>query len=255
MLLQLNIKCLLFAASDVFAVDESSTDHHSSFVEHFKINFSNIDVSTFTIAQGLETFEIKFYRNCTNNGGKPTSDVCATVKLLACQRYSMELVIKFGFKILDNNYTWLFKNLAYSSTLGLYDIKTYNLTSRDYVMNPANRALEGGTLTIRTSGSYIVNDYHYIRPQEAKFKQGVHTSVDMSYTWTLRNLTLPMNATNSVVSAVFFAKLGAAEFFINMYPGTKVDSFVTIYTTLQTAPRTITFSLQVNYTYELIDNA
>ncbi len=78
-------------------------------------------------------------------------------------------------------------------------------------MNPANRVLDGDMLTITMSCSYIVNSQHVIKPLQAKFERGVHTSVNMSYTWTLRNLTLPM--TTSVKSATLFAGLGAVEFY------------------------------------------
>jgi hypothetical protein len=80
-------------------------------------------------------------------------------------------------------------------------------------MDPANRALDENILTIKIGGSYVINSQHGIRPPQAKFSPGVHASVSMSYMmWTLRNLTLPMTATDFAVSATAFAGLGAAEF-------------------------------------------
>jgi hypothetical protein len=241
---------LLFAAAGgVFAVDESSTDYYSSFITNFQINFTSSNITNFTIAQDLETLEIKFYRYCIYNG-EPTD--YATVKLLTCRHNSIILSSKLHFKKADG------KNggtISLAHTLVLHDKRTDNLTSPDYIIKPRNGALDN-IRTIQMHGSYVVNSQYDITPAQAKFRRGVHTSVNMSYTWTLRNFTLPLIATTSVFSAVFFVGLGAAEFNMEIMPETKGNDFMSIQSGLKTAPEhIIQFPFQVNYTYELIDNA
>jgi hypothetical protein len=120
-------------------------------------------------------------------------------------------------------------------------------------MDPASKALDA----ISLGCSYIVNSQHDIKPAQTKFKPGEHTGVNMSYTWTLRNFTLPVTATMGVASDVFFAGFGAGEFFMQMLTETMGEDLVSIYTRLYrpTAPEHIKLPLQVNYTYKLIDNA
>jgi hypothetical protein len=75
----------MFAFSDgVFRVNESSTDYHVTFAEHFSINKRNVtDYATFRVTQGLVTFEIK---GCSNGSDTVNNSyVCVSFQIITNQ--------------------------------------------------------------------------------------------------------------------------------------------------------------------------
>lgn len=233
----------------VFAVNESTTDYHVTFVKHFSINIRKATSSTFRLTQGSVTLEIKIYPNGTKTMYK--GYVCVSIDLISSPQKIIDLITTFTLKASDGGWNKL--EVSFSK-LTAQETQTYNLTSLDHVMNAANTMLDdGGMFTIGMTGSYLIHSQRTIVTSQTKFNAKTHTSVNMSYTWTVCNLTLPLVDVSHIKSKNFFTELGVAEFNIQMYPGTEYEDFVSVYNFLVNLP-SIKRSPQVEYSFELIDS-
>jgi hypothetical protein len=135
----------------VFTVDESATDYHVTFVEHFPINTSNA-TNTFRVTRGLETFEINIYLNGSNTRYK--GYVYVSIEILTSQQETVDLLASFGIQASDG--AWNKLELPFS-VLAVHDTITYNLTLLDNVMKEANKVHNGsGVFTIRMAASYLI---------------------------------------------------------------------------------------------------
>jgi hypothetical protein len=125
---------------------------------------------------------------------------------------------------------------------------------RDHIRNNANKTLDGsGICTVRMTGSYLIHSQRTIATSQAKFNPDENTSVSMSYTWTVCNLTLPVvNSSTRIRSEDFFTELDVAEFYIEIYLN---ENFVSMYSHLVNIPPNITGSFQVRHTCELINSS
>jgi hypothetical protein len=137
----------------------------------------------------------------------------------------------------------------------VHDTITYNLTLLDNVMNEANKVLNGsGVFTIRMTASYLMYSQHTVTTSQAQFNAKTHISVNMTYTWTLCNLTLPLIDIRFISSKTFFAGLAVAEFYIKIFPGTKYHDFMSIYSCIEHIPRSLKLPFQVDHSFELINS-
>jgi hypothetical protein len=97
--MQVEKVCNNVSISDtVFTVDESTTDYHVTFVEHFPINTSNA-TNTFRVTRGLETFEINVYLNGTNT--MYTGYVCVSIEILTSRQETVDLTASFDIQASD----------------------------------------------------------------------------------------------------------------------------------------------------------
>lgn len=112
-------------------------------------------------------------------------------------------------------------------------------------MNAVNAKLDdGGVFTLRMTCYYLIHSQHTIATSQAKFNATTHISVDISYTWNVCNLTLPLANHSRLVSENFFAGLGVTEFYVTMWPGTKHTGFVSLSFNLLYMPINIKQPLQ-----------
>jgi hypothetical protein len=233
----------------IFTVNESSTDYHVTFVEQFPINIHNAPF-VFRVNQSLVAFEIKIYPN----GTKPEYEdyVCVSIRMLRSQQKIVHLLATFSIRTTDGDWIWPMEKRQKSS---LRYMQTYNFTSLASVTNKANKVLDdGGVFTIRMIGSYFIRNQHAITTSAPKLNAKAHTSVDMSYTWTVCNLTLPVVSNWYLESDNFFVGLGVAEFNIIMHPKTTDKNFVSMYIILANIPINCKLPLKVQFTFELIDS-
>jgi hypothetical protein len=228
----------------MFTVNESITDYHVTFVEHFPINTRNA-TNTFRVTRGLETFEINIYLN--------GSDTFVSIEMLTGQQETVDLLTHFGFRAISTGFPY--GQQMYFSPLAVHDTRTWNLTILNKVMNEAKEVLDGdGVFTIKMTASYLIHSQHTIATSQAQFNAETHTSVNMTYTWTVCNLTLPLVDADSITSEKIFAGLGVAEFYISMYPDTKVRRFVSFYCRLANPSTKMKLPLQGQFVFELIDS-
>jgi hypothetical protein len=203
----------------------------------------------FRVTQGSVTLEIKIYPNGTNTMYK--GYVCVSIELISSLQKIIDLITTFTLKAIDGGWNKLEVSFL---KLTSQETQICNLTSLDHVMNAANTMLDdGGSFTIGMTGSYLIHSQRTIVTSQTKFNAKTHTSVNMSYTWTVCNLTLPLVDVSYLKSKNFFTKLGVAEFNIQMYPGTEYEDFLSVYIFLANLP-SIKRSPQVKYSFELIDS-
>jgi hypothetical protein len=236
----------------VFNAEESSTDYHQTFIEHFPISICNSTIFAFRVTQGLETFEIKIYPNGAET--MYNDYVCLTIQLLTSQQTAIGLSAAFSIKTCGGAWIWL-REVVPTLSLSNESPQLFNLTLLSKVMNKANRMLnDDGIFTIRMIGSYLIHTQHTIASLKTKFNDKIHTRVDMSYIWTVCNLTLPLVDITQIVSNTFFGGLGVAKFYIIMYPGTISEHFISIYSYLLSIAHSLKLPLQVNQTFELVNS-
>lgn len=200
------------------------------------------------MTQGLVTFEIKMHPNDTEI--MYNNYVHVNIMLLASQQESIDLIASFNISASDSNWNWRLEilpemtvNTQFNLTLPLFD----------NVRNETNITLGyTGIFTIRMIGSYLIHSRHTIATSHAEFNPDKHSNVNMLYTWTVCNLTLPFIDDTLVLSDNIFAKHGVAEFCIAMWPGTESADFVSIYSGLVKKPINLDLPLEVRYTFELI---
>jgi hypothetical protein len=237
----------VFISDTVFTVNESTTDYHVTFVEHFPINASNA-INTFRVTRSLETFEINVYLNGSNT--RYTGYVCVSIEILTSQQETVDLTASF-----DIQASVRYRRQVEFSPLAVHRSITYNFTLLDNVMNKTNKVLDGsGVFTIKMTASYLIHGQYTLATSQAQFNAKTHTSVNMTYTWTVCNLTLPLVDINNILTGKLFAGLGVAEFYLSMYPGTKDRNLVSIYSRLANPSNNIELPLQVQYTFELIES-
>lgn len=135
--------------------------------------------------------------------------------------------------------------------------QTYNLMSLNDVLNETNEVLDDGDiLTIGIGGTYLIRSQHTITTSQAKLNPETYTSVNISCTWTVCNLTSPNSNDVGIplVSETLFAKLDVAEFYILYILIREKENLVGVCSELRNAPANIRLHFQVRYTSELIDS-
>jgi hypothetical protein len=112
---------------------------------------------------------------------------------------------------------------------------------------------------IGIQGSYFIRNQHVITTSQAKFNTKTHTKVNMSYTWTVCNLTLSnsnyANRKLGLLSETFFTNLGVAEFHLGL--GLHMDDVrngVSMTSVLAHKPINIKLPIRAQHTFELIDS-
>lgn len=230
----------------MFTVNEFTTGNCLNFVEYFQIDVRVATSHVFRVILDYVTFEIKIHSNGSETMHAAYSCV---IQVLTSQQKTVDMPANFSIRTSDGSWNWLGEILA---SLSVNDTLTFTLASTDNITNQALN--DGSNFTIRMSGSYLIHSRHTISTSSAKFDAKTHTNVNMSYTWNVCNLTLPVANVNYIVSENFFAGLGVASFYIIMWPGTKNNKFVSIYSHLAEAPVTITMPLRIRHTFELIDS-
>jgi hypothetical protein len=232
----------------VFSVNESVTDYRVTFFEHFSINIRNTTIHMSRVTQDDVTFEIKMYPNGTETMFK--GYVCVSIEMLTSQQDAVDFFADFESIASDGSRHTLgsvqFENFT------VHDKQSHNLTSLDQVMDSTNRILDSdGFLTIAINGSYVIHSQHTITTSPAKFNAQTHTSVDMSYTWTVCNITNPFSY---CMFSNVFAGLGVAEFYIMMCPEAEDDNFVSVHSRLANTQVNIDQPIRARYRYELIND-
>jgi hypothetical protein len=168
----------------------------------------------FLVTRGLETFDIKIYPNGTET--TYNGYVSFTVQLLESRQTPTELSAAFSIRAGGDDWIRL-REVVLSLNIGSPQL--YSLTLLSEITNKANRMLDDdGIFTIRMTISYLIHSQHTIATSPTKFNSNTHTSVDMTYTWTLCNLTLPMVDTSKIISNVLFDGLGVAMCYIYILP-------------------------------------
>lgn len=236
----------------VFILEAATTDYHVTFVEHCSINVRNATTGyVFRVTQNSVAFEIQVY--FTGNDTTCRNYVCVSIKMLTNQRKPLDLVATFRIKASDSSWQWL-KNTV--SALLQYDSVIYELILLNKIMNKANKLLDdSGVFTIRMAGSYLIHSQHTVVTPRDEYITKAHTSVDMSYTWTVCNLTLPLVDTcRFIVSERLFDGPGLAMFYIKMYLGTEAEDLIKISCDLVYTPSYIKLPLTVRFTTELMDS-
>jgi hypothetical protein len=235
----------------VFSVNESVTDYRVTFFEHFSINIRNTTIHMSRVTQTDVTFEIKMYQNGTEAMFK--GNVCVSFEMFTSQHDAVDFFADFESIASDGSRHLLgavqFKNFT------VHDKQSHKLTLLDQVMDSTNRILDSdGFLTIAINGSYVIHSQHTITTSPAKFNAQTHTSVDMSYTWTVCNITNPFSY---CMFSNAFAGLGVAEFYIVMCPEPGDENFVSVHSRLAETMNTqvdIDQPFRARYRYELINN-
>jgi hypothetical protein len=161
------------------------------------------------------------------------------------------LPINFIIIIIDG--AW-YRHQVEFSPLAVHHTQTRNLKLLNNIMNEVNKVYNGsGMFTIRMTASYLIHSQHTLATSQAQFNAKTHTSVNMTYTWTVCNLTLPLIDIRYILSGKLFTGLGVAEFYISMYPGTENKPIASIYSRLANLSTNIKLPFQVQYAFELID--
>jgi hypothetical protein len=176
------------------------------FAENLSVSMRNATNYTFQVTTGLETFEIKVCYNRTEI--LKDGYVCVSIRMLTSHRESIRLATNFKIKTRQNG-TWIRPNLHNEEVVTL----SVN-SSHIYIMKPKKRDIsftkeinEDDIVAIRMTGSFVIRGQHTITTSHAKFDPETHTSVNMSYTWTVCNLTLldvnyPVNVTLALTAPV-----------------------------------------------------
>jgi hypothetical protein len=233
----------------VFTVNESVTDYHVNFFERFSINIHNTDIHTSRVTKGLETFEMKIYPNGTETEYK--GYVCVSIEMLTSQQDTVDLYSEFVIITSDGS-RYILNDVQFFN-MTVHDKQDYNMTSLDEVMGETNKMLDSdGFLTITMNGSYVIHGQSTITTSHAKFNAQTHTSVAMSYTWTVCNLTYPINY--CMLSGKTFAGLGVAEFYITLWPTGEDAYLVSVYSELANSQINIGQSVGARRRFELINS-
>ncbi len=249
-----------FYVANTFAVEAQATDGHVTFVEEFAIthfsiyNASNARVSfKFAANGGLDKFELTVFPRGASDDNCD-GYMCARIKLLASKQGHIELSAMFSLVTRDMNLMWTipgpiitYGNLEETS-------KLFRLKS---VVNVSKLALDNDTLTIRMDGSYVIKILYNVVTSSSKYEAHVHKYVNMTYTWNVCNLTLPLVAANAIISARFPAGYDLAQFYLIVQPGTKVKEYVSVFwiMMLKSASEAIKLPFRFNYTLALLDSA
>jgi hypothetical protein len=172
--------------------------------------------------------------------------------MLTSQQETVDLLASFGIQASDG--AWNKLELPFY-VLAVHDTITYNLTLLNNVMKEVNKVHNGsGVFTIRMAASYLIHSQHTLATSQAQFNAKTHTSVNMTYTWTVCNITLPLIDIRYISSKIFFAGLGVAEFSLEIFPGTKYQYYLSIYSCIEHIPRSIQLPLQVDHSFKLSDS-
>lgn len=133
------------------------------------------------------------------------------------------------------------------------------LTSRNNIVNSTNRLLEAdnNTFTVVVRGFYVINTQHNVVTSPSQFVALKHKTADITYTWTVCNLILPLSDSFHLVSALFPSGFDQAlpKFQIKTYSETKIDKYISNYISLLSVPPTVKLPLNVSYSFELIDSS
>jgi hypothetical protein len=227
-------------------------DYHATFVEYIPFNIYSATNYTFFVAQSLVTFEIIIYPINFDAILLNKSFVFVSIEMLTGQQKKVDLVASYSIK--TGNGGWNSISTPYSSTLLANETSLHYLPALKYIRNDANKTLDdSGICTIRMAGSYLIHNQRTIATSQAKCNPDENTSVNMSYTWTLCNLTLPMVDYSYLISEDLFVELGVAQFYIEIYPGTEHKDFVSMYSHVVNIPPNITLPFQTRHTCELVN--
>jgi hypothetical protein len=211
----LNTENVVFA-DNVFTANESCMGYHVTFVENFAFDIHNATNYKFRVTQGLIAFEINAFSNDTKamNSGY----ICVSIQLVTSQQESLRLRAVFNVKNrhggwFECNDTW---SIVSVSNAQIYKLMCRNVTKFKEAAVHENGQIDG----IGIQGSYFIRNQHVITTSQAKFNTKTHTKVNMSYTWTVCNLTLPnsnfANKQLSLLSETCFTNLGVAEFHLSL---------------------------------------
>lgn len=230
----------------MFTVDESTTDYQVTFVEHLPINIRKATNHTFRVTQNSVMFEIKIYLSSIEAKNKGYAWI--SIQLITSQQATVELIVCLDIEASGISF-W---NDMLFPTLLVNDSLVYNLDILDNIMNETLE--DGGNFTITMIGSYLNHTQHAIATSHTNFNAKTHSSVNMSYTWTVCNLALPLVSNEHIVSKIIFAGLGVAEFNIRIRPGTEFKNFVSFFSQLKNTSNNIKLPLRIRHTFELIDS-
>jgi hypothetical protein len=238
----------------VFYVNETSTDHQETFFKHVKLQLTEHfgrDTSSFKVINDLAKWKVEFYppNVCKDY-------VCVGITLLASKQNSVNIAMTFDFKTQDFAYI-LHKLVRFN--IRLHRSAIHIMTSRNNIANPTNRLLDAdnNTFTVVVRGSYVINSQHNVVTSPPQFVALEHKTVDITYTWTMCNLILPLNDGFRIVSAPFPSTFDQSlpEFQIKIYSETKIDKYISNYISLLSVPITVKLPLNVSYSFELIDSS
>lgn len=243
----------------MFYINETSIDHHETFFEHFKLRLTELNsaaVLAFRVNQNLATWKVRFF--FTNRTKK---DFFAHITLTASRQDSVSLNVSTDFRTQDHTYIL---RKVHSFTIQRYDVglisKKFIVTSRSNIVNnPVNRLLaaDHNTFIVRMRAAYIIASHRNVVTSPSQFVAREHKTVEISHTWTVCGLTLPLNGTDRVESARFPAAFNASLplFQIRTYPGTKAHKCVSNYIILSGVPYAVKLPLTVKYSFKLINSA
>jgi hypothetical protein len=183
--------------------------------------------------------------------------VCVGITLLASKQDSVNLAMAFNFKTQDSAYI-LHKLIRFN--IRQHESSTIlTLTSRNNIVNSTNRLLDAdnNTFTVAVRGFYVINSQHNVVTSPPQFVALKHKTVDVTYTWTVCNLILPLNDGFHIVSALFPSGFDRSlpEFQIQIFSETKIDKYISNSISLLSVPNTIKLPLNVSYSFELIDSS
>jgi hypothetical protein len=241
---------------DVFCVNETSTDRHETFLNRFIVELTALSgelAGSFNITRNLAKWKVKFYPKnmiCEDN-------VCAEITLLECKQDIVNLAVEFDFETQHSAYV-LSKFIVL--TIQRYETsKLLLLMSRSTIITPANKLLaaDKNAFIVRVRGSYVINSQHNVVTSPSQFVAFKHKTIDITYTWTVCNLKLPLNGDYVTASALFPSVFNDSlpAFQMHTFPGIRIDNYVSNYIVLNRAPNNVKLPLNVSYSFNLINSS
>ncbi len=227
-----------------------ATDQHVTFVKTCVFqNFSTYNRAdlestyTFNANEGLDEFVLRMYPMGTSDGND--GYVCFSIELNASEQESIDLSAtlsiagwtKYVVPVLVRGEGGTIHRLASS-------------------LNVTRLALDDDALTIGLGGSYANHRHHQIVTSPTNWDAHLHKYVNMTYTWTVCNLKLPLVGARSIVSADFPPAVSRLpQFYLSLYPGTAIKDYVALDCTLRWLPKTMQLPITANHTFTLIGSS
>jgi hypothetical protein len=206
----LKVYYLVLCSAGVFAIVIQATDHLVTFVCNFPLKLD----TSYTIAanENNEHFKLTIL--------KPTDEcfICVRLTMLALKQDTILLSTKITIITKKTNRTvWSLWSSTEVLFITMRSNSTINLIKPSTKLNFINLT-DGHAYDIRIAGAYVSNSKYDIVTSSPHFMQHEHTSVNISYTWTVCNLKLPL-VVDRIASTFFPVGLGLSEYRILLFLG------------------------------------
>lgn len=248
-------------------INEEVTDSFVAIVEHITIVGVSISHKLFAAANktfatndGLQMFTLSAYAHLNI-----TCPLCFTVhlRLTASSQNHTMMNVALNLSLDDHSYPPLWKQRRFISPLQVGGDIRQDIDMTLYTDSLS--ASDTVDVTIRMAVNYVINKQRNTSTASSSSRETSHNvlrqshqqHVNITYTWNVCNVSLPLVDYNTVSSALFPTNQDktVVQFYLFVFLFSTDEDVISVFSALQQLPRGMSLPLTVNHTIALLDTS